>query len=128
MIALSMCILLITCRPYSEYDDEFIDGYIIGRESCYQNDSLNYWLIDCTVRPAWQTPQIGDTVVIDTIRYTNVIKIKNLPPDLQLIGLPIAIAYLVIKEKNITGGCNVATPEVYYVREIVPTMLAISGG
>ena len=127
-IALLVSVVVVGCNKPPEKDDtQFIDGYIIGRETCYQDSSLNYWLIDCTVRARWQTPQIGDSVVIDSVQYTNVIKLKSLPPNLQVIGMPIAIGYTVVKERSISVGCNIASSTVYYLREIIPTMIGISG-
>ena len=127
-IAMLVSFVTVGCyKPPEEDDTQFIDGYVIGRESCYQDGSLNYWLIDCTVRARWQTPQIGDSLIIDSVQYSNVIKLKSLPSELGIIGMPIAIGYTAVKERSISVGCNITSPTVYYLREIVPTMIGRSG-
>jgi len=56
------------------YVDPVIAGFVVGKESCSGVDSTEYWLIDFTWRE--HNPQIGDTLVLDDFKHTNVLKMK----------------------------------------------------
>jgi hypothetical protein len=123
-IMLSVNVLLSTCRPNNTSDVDNIAGYVIARETCYQDEPLNAWLLDCTVRAL--TPQLGDTLVIDNVQYTNVIRIRNLEPDLQQIGVAVSVYYSELSGKKVSGNCDVASPKVYALREIVAKIQALA--
>jgi hypothetical protein len=121
--ALAVGVLLATCShgPLDESNDNVADAYVIAQETCYQDSSMNAWLLDCTVLPPFQRDQIGDTMMIDNVHYTNVIRIRNLDPVLQHIGLAVTVFFSNISEKKISEHCDVASPKVYLLREIVAT-------
>lgn len=95
-----------------------IGGYVIGSETCNMNVIQNYWLIDFTVYP--NSPHIGDTLALNGITYSNVLKVKGLDERLKQVGMKVSIDYNVVStEKVITTGCTVATPIIYSLKEIL---------
>lgn len=94
-----------------------IGGYVIGKENCNADESNDYWILDFTVYP--NSPHIGDTLVLNSLTYTNVLKVKGLDPRLKQIGMRVSIDYNTISSnKIITTGCTVSTPVVYSLKEI----------
>lgn len=118
-ILLAGLLLILSCRkPPYKVDTMFIDGYVIGKETCHTDPEQDYWLIDCTKYPEF-TPRVGDTIVVDNETYTNVIKVKGLAADLQQLGESVYIEYKKISTSRIvTTGCEVASPITYTLREI----------
>lgn len=62
-------------QPFTP-DYKNIGGYVIGKETCSANETDDYWLLDFTVYP--NSPQIGDTLILNGATYTNVLKLKGL--------------------------------------------------
>lgn len=93
-----------------------IGGYVIGKETCDTNETNDYWLLDFTVYS--NSPHIGDTLVLNGITYTNVLKVKGLDHRLKKIGMSVSIDYKNISNKELTTGCTVASPTVYFLKEI----------
>lgn len=94
-----------------------IKGFVIGKETCNANEALDYWLIDFTYLP--NAPQVGDTLVLKGIKYTNVLKTKELDPLIKQTGLLISIDYKTITSNKVTtSGCTVAAPVIYPLKEI----------
>ncbi|MEJ7676392.1 MAG: hypothetical protein WKG06_00625 [Segetibacter sp.] len=56
-------------------------GYVIGKESCNTDETKDYWLVDLIYLQS--APQYGDTLVLNGITYTNVIKTKDLDERLK---------------------------------------------
>ena len=97
------------------YDN--IGGYVIGSETCNTDVTQNYWLLDFTVYP--NSPQIGDTLFLNGMTYTNVLKVKGLDARLKQVGMRVAIDYNVVSSgKVITTGCTVNNPITYDLKEI----------
>lgn len=111
----------ISCRnngaPFKEpYDN--IGGYVIGAEVCNADATQNYWLLDCTVYP--NSPHIGDTLILNDITYTNVLKVKGLDERLKQVGMRVSIDYNVVTpNKVVTSGCTVNNPVTYNLKEIM---------
>lgn len=82
-----------------------VGGYVIGMENCRSDSSQNYWLLDLTVH-TWN-PQLGDTLFIENVTYTNVVKMQDLHPQLQTIGMRVSIEYSGITDRTISSDCNV---------------------
>lgn len=102
--------------PYTP-DFNNVNGYVIGKETCSTDDTKDYWLIDFTYDT--NTPQYGDTLILNGITYTNVIKTKDLDPKLKRIGLKVFIDFKIITPNKIeTTGCNVINPITYRLKEI----------
>lgn len=98
--------------PYSN-----IGGYVIGKENCHINASQDYWLLDFTVHP--NSPQIGDTINLNGITYTNVLKVKGLDERLKQLGMRVSIDYNTITpNKVITSECSIPNPDVYPLKEL----------
>ena len=97
------------------YDN--IGGYVIGTETCNIDSAQNYWLLDFTVYP--NSPHIGDTLTLNGIPYTNVLKVKRLDPRLKQVGMRVGIDYNVISSNKITTtACTVTSPAVYNLKEM----------
>lgn len=66
-----------TCnKPPYVPDYKNVKGYVIGKEICNTDEAKDYWLIDLTYLP--NTPQYGDTFVLNGNTYTNVVKTRGL--------------------------------------------------
>ena len=116
---LFIVLLMMACnnkRPFKpDYDN--IGGIVIGKETCNSNLNQDYWLLDFSVYP--NSPQIGDTLTLNGITYTNVLKVKGLGERLRQIGMRVSIDYKTITPvKVVTSGCSVANPITYALKEM----------
>ncbi len=94
----------------------FIRGYVIGKESCNVDESKDNWLVDFSY--GTNNPKVGDTLLVNGITYTNVLKTRGLDQELKIIGLKVIIDYTNIStNKVITSGCNITTPITYELNE-----------
>lgn len=94
-----------------------IGGYVIGKEYCYLDDIKDNWLLDLTVYSNSQ--KIGDTLTLNGITYTNVVKVKGLEQRLKQIGMRVSIDYKSISKSVImVTYCDVATSVTYALKEI----------
>src|SRR5436305_5757462 len=59
---------------YAPYKN--VKGYVIGKETCNTDDTKDYWLIDLTYLA--NTPEYGDTLTLNNVTYTNVVKTLEL--------------------------------------------------
>ena len=98
-------------------DYKTIGGVVIGKESCNTDEDNDYWLIDFTVYPD-EPPHIGDTLELNGMTYTNVLKVKGLQSRLKYVGMEVAIDYNKIGNREVTMGCTVDSPVVYNLKEI----------
>ena len=104
-------------KPPLKPDYSNVGGFVIGKEICNADTSKDYWLLDFTVYP--NTPKIGDTLILNNVTYTNVLKVKGLDPRLKDIGMRVSIDYKVItNDKMLTSGCTVSNPVTYPLKEI----------
>lgn len=104
-------------KPPYKPDYENIGGFVIGKETCHADPAENYWLLDFRVYP--NSPQVGDTLTLNGITYTNVLKVRGLDPRLQQYGMRVSIDYKTItSNKIVTSGCTVANPVTYLLKEI----------
>lgn len=93
------------------------EGYVIGKENCHSDPDKDYWLVDFDFET--NTPQIGDTVEIDGIKYNHVLKVIGLDPRIKEIGKIVWIDYdSISKSKIITRGCSIDNVKTYPSREI----------
>ena len=98
--------------PYSN-----AKGYVIGKETCKGIDADEYWLVDLTFNS--DTPQYGDSLRLNGVNYTNVVKLKGLGPLLQQIGMRVSLDFKTITpDKVITTGCSVTNPSTYPLKEL----------
>ncbi len=92
-------------------------GYVVGKETCNTNPEKDYWLIDLTYMP--DTPQYGDTLFLNNVTYTNVVKTKDLNALLQQPGMKVSLYYKTITSNRVvTTGCSVANPVTYPLKEL----------
>jgi hypothetical protein len=110
--------LFSSCNTKTPFKPDYsnLAGYVIGRETCDTNETNDYWLLDFNVYPI--TPHVGDTLVLNNITYTNVLKVKGLDPRLKQIGMRVSIDYNKISNRELTTGCTVTSPVVYLLKEI----------
>ncbi len=93
-----------------------IGGFVIGKETCNTDESNDYWLLDFTVHA--NSPHIGDTLVLNGITYTNVLKVKGLDSRVKQIGMKVSIDYNKISNEELTSGCTASSPVIYFLKEI----------
>jgi hypothetical protein len=108
-----------SCNNKEPYIIEYknLKGYVIGRETCNIDMTKDYWLIDFTY--GTNNLQAGDTLVLNGITYTNVLKTKDLDQLLKTIGPKVSIDYINISSVKITTtGCDVSTPSTYQLKEV----------
>jgi hypothetical protein len=118
LIILSLLLQLVACNnePFKpRYKN--VKGYVIGKESCNIDENQDYWLIDLTYLP--NTPQYGDTLLLNGQIFTNVVKTKGLRDTVKHIGKAVSIDFNKIStDKVVTVGCNVSGPVTYNLKEI----------
>ncbi len=115
-ILIALLTLSISCRK-QPYELNNVAGYVIGTEICNVNEEGNYWLVDLTYNS--NTPQYGDTLVLDGTTYTNVVKVKGLDERLRKKDISVSFDFKTItSEKVITSGCSVAAPVTYRLKEL----------
>ena len=117
-ILASFYFFLFSCNNKQPFKPDYsnIGGYVIGKETCSTNETNDYWLLDFTVYP--NSPHLGDTLVLNNITYTNVLKVKGLDPRLKQIGMKVSIDYNKVSNKELTTGCTVSSPVIYLLKEI----------
>lgn len=118
-LLISIFYIFSSCNNKTPFKPDYsnIGGYVIGKESCDTNETNDYWLLDFNVYP--NTPHVGDTLILNGITYTNVLKVKGLDPRLKQIGMRVSIDYNKISARELTMGCSVRSPEVYFLKEIL---------
>jgi hypothetical protein len=128
-IRLTFLMFVITCffcasscnrgRGPDLFPNKNIKGYIIGKETCNADSTKDYWLIDFTFGTS--NPHVGDTLLLNNITYTNVLKTKGLAEQLKVIGgYPVSIDYRSISSnKIISTGCSVSNPITYPLKEVM---------
>jgi hypothetical protein len=104
-------------KPPFKPNYENVGGRVIGKETCNTDETKDYWLLDFTVYP--NSPQIGDTVFLNGITYTNVLKLKGLDQRLKQDGMRVSIDYKTITPNKVTTtGCTVTSPVTFSLKEI----------
>lgn len=100
-------------EPY-ELPYEISAGKVIGRESCFVDTAKNYWLVDLTVYP--NTKQYGDTISLNGVTYTNVVKTSGLKSPFNQIGKKVGLSFTISADPIQTQGCNVSYPITYNLK------------
>jgi hypothetical protein len=111
--------IISSCNNKQPFKPDYknIAGTVIEKENCNVDEADDYWIIDFTFYP--DSPQIGDTLVLNGITYTNVLKVKGLDKRLQKIGMNVSIDYKTISPNKIqTSGCTVTNPITYSLKEL----------
>jgi hypothetical protein len=118
LVVIVLSFIFPSCNNKTPFKPDYsnIGGYVIGRETCDTNETNDYWLLDFNVYP--NTPHVGDTLVLNGITHTNVLKVKGLDPRLKQIGMRVSIDYNKISNRALTTGCTVTSPVVYFLKEI----------
>ena len=107
-----------TCnKPPYVPDYNNVKGYVIGKETCDTDSTKDYWLIDLTYR--LNTPQYGDTLYLNGVTYTNVIKTKGLSARLKEVGMKVSMDFKIITPDKVeTTDCDVGAPVTYNLQEL----------
>lgn len=119
---ISIFAFLLFVNAHCKEQDYIVDfknakGYVVGKESCNADETKDYWLIDLTYLQ--DAPQYGDTLVLNGIIHTNVIKTKDLAERLKKIGMPVSMDFKVISANKVaTTGCIVANQVTYNLKEL----------
>jgi hypothetical protein len=122
-ISITIIFLQGSCNkePYKP-DYSMVAGYVIGKETCNTDSTQNYWLIDLAYllnTPVRNTPQYGDTLILNGITYTNVVKTKDLAERLKQQGMKVSIDFKTITQNKVeTTGCTIENPVTYSLKEI----------
>ncbi len=104
-------------KPPYKPDYKNIQGFVIGKETCNTDESKDFWLIDFTYGS--DNPKVGDTLLVNGSKYTNVLKTNGLDQRLKVIGMKVSIDYRIISpDKIITTGCTVSSPITYNLKEL----------
>ncbi|MEJ7677230.1 MAG: hypothetical protein WKG06_05025 [Segetibacter sp.] len=104
-------------KPPYIVDFKIALGYVIGKEFCSTNEAKDCWLVDLTYLQ--NAPQYGDTLVLNGLRYTNVIKTKDLAERLKKIGMQVSMDFKVISANKMeTTGCTIVNPVTYNLKEL----------
>lgn len=102
--------------PYM-VDRKLAIGYVIGKEFCHTDETKDYWLIDLTYLQ--DAPQYGDTLVLNGIKYVNVVKTKDLLERFKKINMKVHVQFKVISENKMeTTGCSIANSVTYNLKEL----------
>lgn len=104
-------------KPPSLPEFKIALGYVIGKEPCNTDETKDYWLIDLTYLQ--DATQYGDTLTLNGLRYTNVIKTKDLDERLKKIGMAVTMEFKVISANKVeTTGCTIVNPVTYKLKEL----------
>lgn len=109
-------LILISCNKQPYKPDYFMaTGFVIGKEVCNTDTTKDFWLINIISSPSPQQ-QYGDTVLLNGIQYTNVIKTSGLPNEMRKAGTKIGIDFYLSKEKHSTTNCTSSSPIIFYLK------------
>jgi hypothetical protein len=109
---------LISCSNKEPYklNHEIAGGYVIGRESCSNDTTQDYWLLDLTALAV--NKQYGDTISLHGEAFTNVVKAHGLDTAFQKVGKKIVIEFTISKDKTETEACEITAPITYPLKEV----------
>src|SRR5690606_7887913 len=107
-----------SCRrePFKP-DFEHAGGYVIGKETCKSNPYSDYWLIDLS-HPANVVTTFADTITVDGVFYTNMVKTAELPVTLKTVGKKVSFDFKLSNGKVETTECTVPVPVTYNLKEM----------
>jgi hypothetical protein len=107
----------VSCNNKEPFDPPYDGavGYVIGKETCNTDESRDYWLINI-VSSSSVRQQYGDTLVLDGIEYTNVVKSTGLEESLKITGEKVGIDFTIADTPSSTANCAVANPVTYKLK------------
>lgn len=117
---LLLCLFLIpyffACKnkPFKP-DFENAGGYVIGKEQCNTDTTLDYWLIDLSIFPLQNS--YGDSLILNGITYRHVVKTTGLASQFKIIGTRVDFDFHLSSSLIQTVNCNV-TPATYLLKEM----------
>lgn len=90
-------------------------GYVIGKESCNTDTAYDYWLIEIFSSSSVRQ-QYGDTLTVNGIKYTNLIKVTGLAEQLKKAGQKVGFDFNIADKTTLSTNCSVSTPQVYQLK------------
>ena len=118
-LVLLLCIaslIVVSCnKPPYEPDYYMATGFVIGKETCNTDTTKDYWLINI-ISSSSRQQQYGDTVLLNGVTYTNVVKTSGLPKEMMKIGTKIGMDFYLSKEKRTTTNCISSSPITFYLK------------
>ncbi|MBX2923658.1 MAG: hypothetical protein KF746_15760 [Chitinophagaceae bacterium] len=108
---------LIACNNKEPFDPPYDGavGYVIGKENCNMDENKDFWLINI-ISSSSVRQQYGDTLVLDGVEYTNVVKSTGLEESLKTIGEKVGIDFTITDTPSSTTNCNVTNPVTYKLK------------
>ena len=88
-------------------------GYVIGKEICNHDTAKDYWLINIISSSSVQQ-QYGDTLSLNGITYTNVIKTIGIKNNFKIIGQKVGFDFTTSKDRDSTKGCILNPHQRHY--------------
>jgi hypothetical protein len=101
-------------HPYKPSYDTAV-GYVIGKETCNADTANDYWLIDVFSSSSVRQ-QYGDTLTLNGIKYTNLIKVSGLAEQLKKTGQKVGFDFNLADKATLSSNCTVSTPKVYQLK------------
>lgn len=102
-------------EPFKPSYDTAI-GYVIGKETCNIEPLKDYFLINI-ISSSSVRQQYGDTLILNGIQYTNVVKSTGLADTLKKVGQKIGMDFTVSNNSVLTGNCSITAPITYNLKE-----------
>ena len=114
-IAIALLVLVSCNKPPFKPDYYMATGFVIGKEVCNADTTKEYWLIDIISSPSPQQ-QYGDTIQLNGVQYTNVVKTSDLPNEMRKAGTKIGMDFYLSKDKEVTASCTTSSPVIFYLK------------
>ena len=113
LIQLAAC----SCNNKEPFDPPYDTavGYVIGKETCNVDTSNDCWLVNI-ISSSSARQQYGDTVELDGLIYTNVVKSTGLSENLKNIGQKVGIDFTITDTSSSTTNCIVTNPVTYKLK------------
>ena len=120
VIACLLCCIVasVSCNNKGGYKEpwEYAGGYVIAKESCNADETKDYWLVDLTVFP--NTKQYGDSLELNGIMYTNVVKTLDLLPEFKVVGKRVGFDFYLSGQRVATSGCSLTSPVNFNLKDM----------
>jgi len=83
---------------------EHAGGFVIGKEVCKANPEEDYWLIDLSYFTNLPDKSYGDTITINGVFYSHMIKTKQLLTEFKQPGKKVSFHFHLSSAKVQTSG------------------------
>lgn len=90
-------------------------GIVIGKETCNPDPTKDYWLV-AIASSSSARQQYGDDLILNGVKYSNVIKTTGLAESLKKEGEKIGFDFTIEETATLTANCSAGTPVVYKLK------------